>query len=79
MIDPNIGTEVKRRRNNEGWSQVELAARADVGVAFLKQIELGNQQPTVMTLFKLALALDTTPDKLIMPSWETWKNLPHID
>ncbi len=73
MANPNIGIEVKRLRANKGWSQLELSTRADIGIAFLKQIELGNQQPTVQTLFKLAVAFDTTPDRIIMSAWSLWK------
>lgn len=73
MADPNIGIEVKRLRARKGWSQLELSARADIGIASLKQIELGNQQPTLPTIYKLALAFETTPHQLLMSDWSIWK------
>lgn len=73
-MNPNIGTEIRRLRDLNKWSQAELADYSDVAIASLKQIELGNNNPTLATLFKLANALGTTPDKIIMPSWFKWKN-----
>lgn len=68
-----IGIYVKRLRHRAELSQEELAALSDVAIAFLKQIELDNKQPTVTTLFKLAAALNVTPDQLVMPCWQQWK------
>lgn len=68
-----IGVYVKRLRHQAKLSQEELAIRSDVAIAFLKQIELDNKQPTVTTVFKLAIALGVTPVELVMPCWDEWK------
>ena len=73
MAKANIGIELKRQRANAKMSQNDLAIESDVTLSFIKEIELGNQQPTITTLFRLAKALDVTPDQLIMACWADWK------
>lgn len=53
-------------------TQDVLAHNAEIGLTFLKEIEGGKKQPSVTTLFKLSRALDTTPDKLILPTYQKW-------
>lgn len=52
-----LAAEVKARRNNVGWSQEELAFRADLNRTFIGKIEVGSTQPSMTVLFHLAEAL----------------------
>lgn len=50
--------EVKRIRNERGWSQRQLATEAGVDQVTVNHIETGKRSPNVETLEKLARALD---------------------
>jgi transcriptional regulator with XRE-family HTH domain len=48
--------EVKRLRQERGWTQTELAYRAGLAPSVISQIENGKRDPTARTLRKLAEA-----------------------
>ena len=50
--------ELKRLRNERGWSQQRLADESSVNKATINQVEQGKRSPTIETLEKLADALD---------------------
>ncbi len=52
----DIGREVRRLREERGWSQAKLAAGADMAVSGISQIETGVRSPSAATLRKLARA-----------------------
>ena len=52
-----VGREIRRLREERGWSQTKLAAGADMGVSGVSQIETGARNPSAVTLAKLAEAL----------------------
>jgi len=52
-----VGQEIRRLREEKGWSQTKLAAAADMGVSGVSQIETGARNPSAITLAKLANAL----------------------
>ena len=54
----DIGSEIRRAREARGWSQAKLAAGADMGVSGISQIETGARNPSVVTLSKIAGALE---------------------
>ena len=43
MIDDRIAAFVRRRRQSQGLSQVELAERAGVGLRFVRELEQGKR------------------------------------
>lgn len=53
----DVGREVRRLREERGWSQAKLAAAADMAVSGISQIETGVRSPSAATLTKLARAL----------------------
>lgn len=52
-----IGREVKRLREERGWSQAELAVYSESSQPTVNQIESGKRNPSTRTLEKLAGAL----------------------
>ncbi len=60
-----FGSRVKTLRKQKGWTQKELAAKADVRSAQLNKYEGGLHSPPFETLLKLAEALDTSIDYLV--------------
>jgi transcriptional regulator with XRE-family HTH domain len=52
-----VGRNVKRLRIAAGLSQAELAERMGVDRAYVSGLELGQRNPTIVTLWHLAEAL----------------------
>ena len=51
-----FGTRVREHREKRGWSQEELAHRADVDVSYLSEIERGKVEPCLNKMKDLAEA-----------------------
>ena len=63
-----MGYRIKEFRENARLTQEELAAKSGVSRATIINLESGkNTSTTMMTLSKLAKALDTTLDQLFFP------------
>ncbi len=67
-----LGDAIAKQRNDSGVTQEDLAARVDLSSRSIQRIEAGTEQPRYETLFKIAHALNTTPDQFILPMWEYW-------
>jgi transcriptional regulator with XRE-family HTH domain len=52
-----VGRNVRRLRIAAGLSQAELAERMGVDRAYVSGLELGQRNPTVLTLWHIAKAL----------------------
>ncbi len=62
----NLANNIKKLREAKGLSQEKLARLADVANNTLIKMESGeNQNPTLVTLKKVAKALDVSVDDLI--------------
>jgi transcriptional regulator with XRE-family HTH domain len=55
----HLGAEVRRRRKEAGRTVQELADAADLSRRMLTQIELGQANPSLVTVDRVARALDT--------------------
>lgn len=53
-----VGSGVRRLRRAAGISQAELAARMGVDRAYVSGLELGQRNPTIVTLWHVAKALN---------------------
>ncbi len=60
-----IGETVRTMREKSGLSMRELARRAGVSQPFLSQIERGVSAPSMVTIYRLAEALDILPGALL--------------
>lgn len=60
-----IGSTVRRLRQERGWSQQFLADRLGIAQSAIGQIERGEINPLLTTLFDLARALDVSPADLV--------------
>ena len=60
-----FGVVVRDLRIEAGLTQEQLGFEAGIRRTFVSLLELGQQQPTLTTIFKLASALDVTPAALI--------------
>ena len=52
-----LAKNIKTFRVNRGWSQADLAEKADISIPFLSDIERENKWPYPDTLSRLAKAL----------------------
>lgn len=60
-----LGAHIRRVRQSRGLTLVRLAAATDLSHPFLSQLERGLAQPSLTTLRRIALALETSPIELI--------------
>ncbi|MGN0150533.1 MAG: helix-turn-helix domain-containing protein [Clostridia bacterium] len=57
-IGVELGKEIRKRRNNLGRSQEELAFKSGISAAHLGQIERALKNPTIETVSNIASALN---------------------
>ncbi|MEE3852064.1 XRE family transcriptional regulator [Gordonia sp. LSe1-13] len=65
------GTAIRSIREKAGLSMREVAARAGISQPFLSQIERGQNMPSMITVYRLAEALDVTPGDLLPASTDS--------
>lgn len=61
-----LGKRIKRIRGEKKISQEKLAEMIDVSIPHMSNIENGKTKFSIQVLIKLAGALDTTPDRLLL-------------
>ena len=60
-----FGKVIRELRVKAGLTQEQLGFEADLRRTFISILELGQQQPTLTTIMKLAAALNTTATEVI--------------
>lgn len=60
-----LAERVKRYRTAHGWSQEELAERANLHRTFVSQIERATKKSTIVTVDRIAKALGTSVGDLL--------------
>jgi transcriptional regulator with XRE-family HTH domain len=60
-----VGDNVRHQRTALNMTQEQLAERSGFSQQYLSDLERGRRNPTVVTLYELAQALETTPIALI--------------
>lgn len=69
--DPTIqattfGALLRRLRQKSGLTQEQLAFEAGLQRNYVSNMELGQYQPTITTLFKIAYALKVAPSAIVL-------------
>ena len=62
-----VGRNVRRLRLERGLTQEQFAERSGFSQQYISDLERGRRNPTVVSLFELASALQALPVDLIMP------------
>lgn len=62
-----VAMAVRNARKGLGLSQEDLALEAGVDRTYISQVERGTRNCTIVILARLARALRTTPDQLLVP------------
>ena len=65
-----LGRNVRKCRGEAGLTQEQLAERSGFSQQYISDIERGLRNPTIVSLYELAQALETTPVVLITPDEE---------
>jgi transcriptional regulator with XRE-family HTH domain len=61
----SFGITVRQLREQHSWSQEALAERADLSRSYVGELERGQAIPSLLTLHKLAQALDLSLANLL--------------
>lgn len=64
-IEEAFGIVVRRMRKERLLSQDELSNISSLDRVFISRLERGKQQPTLVTIFELASALDVTATRIV--------------
>ena len=67
-----FGHTMRKWRNSLNLTQQEVAMCCDMSLRFYQDLESGNKQPSLTTIFRICLAIDVSPDELITPVWNLW-------
>jgi transcriptional regulator with XRE-family HTH domain len=73
MIKEAFGAQVKKLRTEQGMTQEELSQRSGLAIRFLQDVEAGNKQASIKTVFKLADGLGIAPDQLLSDTFTDWQ------
>lgn len=60
-----VGRNVERLRRAKGLTQEQLAERSGFSQQYISGLENGQRNPTVVTLYEIASALDASPVDLL--------------
>lgn len=60
-----VGANILKLRKRRGLSQEELAVDAEIDVTYLRGIERGRRNPSLMVMVRLANQLGVHPTKLL--------------
>lgn len=69
MSAKELGTEIERLRNLEGWSQHELAQRIELHQTGVSSMEMGRHTFPLETIYRLAYAFKINPFRLASIYW----------
>lgn len=61
----SFGIAVRQSRESQGWSQEGLAERSDLNRSYVGEIERGRVIASLLTVEKLAVALQLSPSSLV--------------
>lgn len=64
-LEAAFGHVIKQLRADRGISQEVLSFESSLDRSFISQLECGVKQPSLVTIFQLAKALQTTPSTIL--------------
>lgn len=72
-----FGDVIRTCRKEKGISQEKLALESHLQRSFISRLEQGKTQPTLVTMFELAKALDMEPVQIMAEVQKRWiRSLP---
>ena len=64
-IEEAFGQIIKLLRKKTNYSQEKLSEISSLDRSFISLLENGKKQPSLVTIFQLAKAFNTTPSKIL--------------
>lgn len=64
-IEEAFGEVIRELRKTKQFSQEKLADVSKLDRSFISLLECGHKQPSLITIFQLAKALDLSPSKIM--------------
>ncbi len=64
MIQELVGKRIREIRKEQGFSQEELAARAELDRTYMTSVECGRRNISIVNLHKIAEALGVTLEEM---------------
>ena len=61
-----IGRRIAKRRKKLNLKQAEVSERADISNTYMSNIERAKSIPSTEVIMRLAFALETTPDAMLL-------------
>lgn len=65
MEKATLGRRIRESRINKGYTQQDLASRAEIGVMYISEIERGIKMPSLNIFIKIIDALDVSADYIL--------------
>jgi transcriptional regulator with XRE-family HTH domain len=62
-----VGRNVRTVRQAKGMTQEQLAEESGFSQQYISDLERGRRNPTIVSLYELAMALRSTPVELLSP------------
>ena len=62
-----VGRNVRAVRQARGMTQEQLAEASGFSQQYISDLERGRRNPTIVSLYELAVALRSTPIELLQP------------
>lgn len=62
-----VGENVRRTRKMRGLTQELFAEKSGFSQQYLSSLENGKRNPSIITLYEIATALDVAPAELLRP------------
>lgn len=72
-----FGRVLRRLRVEAGFTQEQFGFESDLRRTYISILELGQQQPSLMSVFKIAKALNCSASELIAHVEDEMKSQPH--
>jgi transcriptional regulator with XRE-family HTH domain len=66
-----VGRNFARLRQEKGLTQEDVEARSGYSQQYLSGLERGKRNPSIITLYEIAQALEVSHVELVMPDRET--------
>ena len=74
-----LGKRIRESRIKKGYTQQDLAERADIGVVYLSEIERGIKMPSLNIFIKIIDTLDVSADYILRDEISTGKEYVCIE
>jgi len=62
-----VGRNVRRLRTAQNLTQEQFAERSGFSQQYISDLERGRRNPTIVSLYELAQALNASPTELLLP------------